>query len=143
MASSSFLKSKIEQFRPVRDEENVDVQKCSNDNLCIRFCRKKYRCAMAALAIVTLMLQISYMIVQKTDEATLEKILTEVHRNDSNNEQLLKKLKSFIRKIKGISTTAKPHGPKIIIVSNSQEQKLEEMLKQSTTSNLAGVEYDG
>ena len=62
----------IEQFLPDIDECGTGRKK---DNLCLRFCRKKFKCIIILMLTLTVMFETTTLILKKVDENLIETIL--------------------------------------------------------------------
>jgi hypothetical protein len=68
-----------------------------NDNLCIRFLRKKFKCVIIYTLLFYSFLQLAILLIQKTDDSKLNDLIRSNNETKSNLMSLFFRMKSFIK----------------------------------------------
>ena len=78
----------VKQWQQEQQEHEVglhvypeNMQQTQQDSMCVRFIRKKYRCALMFLLAVTNLLQLANLLVQKIDNDLLQKLVYNATNN--------------------------------------------------------------
>ena len=66
----------------LKQEDEREVDECGTgrkrENVLIRFCRKKYRCIMMFLCIIALLMQTAYLIIEKTEAESINRLIRKI-----------------------------------------------------------------
>jgi len=66
----------------LKQEDEREIDECGTgrkrENVLIRFCRKKYRCIMMFLCIIALLMQTAYLIVEKTEAESINRLIRKI-----------------------------------------------------------------
>ena len=66
----------------LKQEDEREVDECGTgrkrENVLIRCCRKKYRCIMMFLCIIALLMQTAYLIIEKTEAESINRLIRKI-----------------------------------------------------------------
>ena len=86
---------------PTQDEQLKTLGKKSSDNLCVRFCRKKFLCIILFLLFLYSFLDLTHLLVKKSDSKLIQSVLNMTYQkmfthtqymNESANEPYVKSI---------------------------------------------------